>query len=122
MKEKSISFSALAALVGLLLSISACQSTAKPKPALITKVDMAALTEALATATGQVNIFIVPAIPVGAKSLSVPPPRLNQFETRSPSLPRQFLVVEHAGTCVLLDEIDGKYYAVDGLLCQPVEE
>ena len=122
MITKSTFISPLAILIGTLMSASACQTTVTPEPAIITVVNMAALTEALETATGQTNISIVPAVPIGAKSISVPPPPLGKLETRSPALPRQFAVMQTAGNCVLFDESSGQKYTVNGLLCQPIEE
>lgn len=101
-----------------LFGAAACQSTPDAQPARISGGDMDALKQVLSQVTGRAEITHLPANPLGAGTLSVPPPRLSTHETRSPAVPRTFTVMTDGDTCYLLDAATGKKYDIPGLKCE----
>lgn len=110
----------------VLLSIAqACQSSddqpaARLTPAYITAIDQARLVKHLEDALGRSGIQTVPANLIGARTLSVPPPRPSQYETRSPALPTSFNVMQAGQVCYLVDEKSGTRHKVETLKCAPL--
>lgn len=104
----------------VLLLTQSCQSPGDPQPAKITGFDRALLMASLEEAVGRSGVSIFPEEPIGAQSLSVPPPRLGQYETHSPALPTRFDVVLDKGACLLVNQATGMAYKIEQLSCVPV--
>jgi hypothetical protein len=101
-----------------------CATHAAPKPARLAGTDAATMTavrSALSTAMGRTRIDLGPEDMATSTTLSVLPPPLGPYDTRSLAVPTVFDIKMANGTCMLVARSDGKSYPLRGVACRVVE-
>ena len=110
---------------GLCAMLASCQTKTDLQPA---KLDITSSAQAdsviavLADALGHAVSETVPANMSGANTLSVPPPQLSEYETRSPAKPAVFDVMIDSATCVLVERATGEVYPLWQVSCSVADE
>lgn len=99
----------------------ACQSTAQPAPAVLTRADdatMARLKAALAREMGRSPIELGPGDPTQSPVISVLPLPPGPLEDRSLAKPTIFRLEIEGQTCVLVREDTGARIVAEGVTCK----
>jgi hypothetical protein len=111
--------------VTLLSTLSlGCATHAGPKPARLAQTDsttMTAVRTALSRALGRTRIELGPENLATSTSISVLPPPLGPYDTRSLATPSVFDIRMDGGTCVLVARADGKTYPLTGVRCRAMQ-
>ena len=110
-------------LVPIICLSSACMSKPINYPARLTTSDAATVKRVMATltqATGSQRIVLGPENLATTTTISVLPPPLGQYETRSPAMPEFYDIVKREGGCYLVQRTTGASYALNGVACTTV--
>jgi hypothetical protein len=109
------------ALVGL--GGQGCATPGPAVPARLANTEVATMTEVRATlarAVGRARIELGPEDMSTSTSISVLPPPLGPYDTRSLAVPRVFDIKIAGGACVLVARDDGQTYPLKGVRCTRV--
>jgi hypothetical protein len=111
--------------VTLLSSLSlGCATHSGQKPARLAATDAATMTAvrtALSAAMGRTRIDLGPEDMAVSTTISVLPPPLGLYDTRSLAVPTLFDIRMDGRTCILVARSDGKIYPLRGVTCRAVE-
>jgi hypothetical protein len=107
------------AAIGLAM-MGACQTMPADGPALLSMGDRAsldALRSGLASALGRPHVTLGADDPTTASAVSVLPPPLGQYETRSLAMPTVFDLAFRDGACVAIQRDTGTVHQLPGVSC-----
>lgn len=112
---------ALAISAGLMLALSACQTTAASRKASIDLGDPAtrqAVESALGRAVGRARITLGPSQSDVTSSVTVLPPPPGPHETHAMALPVTFDIVSEDGHCLAIRRDTKEAYDLPGVTCR----